>query len=139
MGRFFISVLFVAMATNFAVAQQKPFFRYAADPFEETESGATGDVRDDATPSTAQPSSSFSSYETQDEISPVHRRAMLKAKQRELLLASRQWHGHSALRPMVYANPYYTSYRPIYPVIPIAVMQVQRPYRTYNGGYYDWY
>lgn len=136
MGRFFISVLFVAMATNFAAAQQKGFFRYAADPFEETES-APADVRDEATPSPGQPSS-FSSYETQDEISPVHRRAMYKAQQRQLLLASRQWYGHSALRPMVRADPYSTSYRPIYPVMPITVMQVQRPYRTYNG-YYDWY
>jgi|GEM_PF-4135732 len=138
MGRFFISVLFVAMATNFAAAQQKPFFRYTADPFEEAETTSPA-VRDDATPAATSQPSSFSSYETQDEITPVHRRAMLKAQQRELLLASRRWHGHSALRPTVYANPYMTNYRPIYPVRPIVVMQVQRPYRTYNGGYYDWY
>lgn len=138
MARFFISVLFVVTVTNFAAAQQKGFFRYTADPFEESESVAATESSDDATSSEAS-TRSFSSYETQEEISPVHRRAMLKAQQRQLLLASRQWHGHSALRPTVYANPHMTSYRPISPVVPLTVMQVQRPYRIWNGPYYDWY
>ena len=132
MRRFFTSLLFVAIAGSFASAQQGEF-GFADDGFRGKTTTALAD-----TPEKTEKSSQFSSYEVK-ELSPRHQRARLKAQQRQLLIASRQWYGHSQSRPTVSANPYATSYTPLYPVVHVANTVTPRPYRTLNVGSYGWY
>ena len=137
MGRFVKSILLVAIASSIAAAQQEAqFVEYANDPFsvsqrnEEPQDLTTRSERDNT----------VSSYESKENLmSPVHRKAQFRSQQRQLLLASRKWYGHSQMRPVVYANPYMTSYTPFYPVVPVVTQTAQRPFRTWSGASYSWY
>lgn len=129
MGRNFISALIVAAVASMASAQDETF-RYASDSL-------PGDATE-LTDSTVDESESFQSY-NQKLVKPRVQRAKFKAEQRRLLIASRNWYGHSAARPVLAANPYATGYVPFYPVVPVAIVtQAQQPLRTYSGAY-GWY
>lgn len=128
MGRNFISILIVAAAACMASAQEESF-RYASDSLPGDATNLTDNLGD---------SESFQSY-NQKLVTPRVQRAQFKAEQRRLLIASRNWYGHSASRPVLTANPYATGYVPFYPIVPVGIVtQAQRPLRVYSGTY-GWY
>lgn len=130
MGRHFLSILLLAAAASMASAQQGTF-RYASD----TDPADTASALEEG--GTTE-SSSFSSY-SKKLITARQKRAIAKADQRRLLIASRQWYGHSLARPVIPSNPYATGYVPFYPIVPVGVvLQAERPVRTYSGAY-GWY
>lgn len=129
MRRFFMTLIFVALTTATVSAQQEGRFRYATDPFAEAPSAPSeSKPTEEAKPTES--ASSFSSFESQgtESISLVQKRAMFKAEQRQLILASRQWYGYSQSRPVVFADPYMNHY---YPIAAISHTW-QQPYRSWQ-------
>lgn len=129
MQRFFLTLILVALSTA-TVAAQEARFRYATDPFTGEDKTEETKVADPVVTESERPS--FSSYESSSPMTLVQQRALYKSQQRQMVLASRQWYGHSQSRPAVHANPYMAHY------YPIVVGQTWSPYRTWHNTF-SWY
>ena len=116
MRRFSITIVMLALAVGTATAQDSTF-RYESDPFstEEGQPAANTVAADVDSPDVDKQGSSYESYESSPTSVPslVQKKAMYRAEQRQLRIASRRWFGFSPSRPAVVGNPYMTSYRPI--------------------------
>lgn len=104
MRRISLFVVSLVMAGGFALASanaQDSVFRYAADP-------DASEAADTASTESGE-EESYNSYEAWPTSgkSLVQRKAMFRAQQREMRIASRKWHGYTASRPPVFGNPYY--------------------------------
>ena len=109
--RWLSTVLLVILCSAMASAQESAF-RFAAQPYV----GSAANSEDAPADSTeANDSSSYESYENAPAVSLLQKKAMFKAEQRLLRIASRKWYGYSQSRPVVLANPYMNHYRPLSP------------------------
>ena len=122
--------LFMIVLGSGALTAQDSTFRYASDPFA-TAAVATEDK--EAPTDATKAVESYDSYAS--EITPgksrLEQKAVYRAEQRQLRIESRRWYGHSPSRPMMLANPYMTSYSPIW------VSRMLRPSQNwYSAGWY---
>lgn len=111
--RWFFTVLCVVAAATGTVAAQESAFRFASDPFtgDTTREDGNQPVRDESE-SKESTTESYESWPTADGRDAVQKKAMFRAEQRQLRIASRRWYGFSQSRPVVAAVPYMTNYSP---------------------------
>lgn len=105
-----LATLFVFTLVVGTVNAQNTPFKFAADPFDGEQSAS------DAKTKTSAPVKGERSYESLDidGDSLRQKKAAFRAEQRQLRIASRNWNGISASRPMIMQNPYMTNSAPMW-------------------------
>jgi hypothetical protein len=128
MRRFFTTLIMIAFAAG-TVAAQDAAFRFASDPFSADEAKTTDSEKVSGQGNNpVKQATSYDSYESGSASakSLVQKKAMFRAEQRQLRIASRKWYGFSQSRPAVLAAPHMTTYNPIW---------VGRNWTPYFGWY----
>lgn len=126
--------LFMIVFGTSALAAQESTFRYASDPFAAKVVAAVTEETEQNSASDAEP---FESYETADEaiVSRLQQKAIDRAEQRRRRIEARRWYGHSQSRPLVFANPYMTTYAPMW-MNYSWVNQPWQSHRSWNSSYF---
>ena len=122
--RQFLALLTIAFLAAGSVAAYGQDFRYSSQP---TVSSADTETTE------SESGSEEASFETYDSATPqslVQKKAMFRAEQRQLRLASRRWQGYSQSRPTVVSNPYMATYG----FQPVATYRYATP--AFGAGYW---
>lgn len=93
-------------------AGQDPIFRYDSDPLPKEAANSPIKTQDSSDEEKENPKNAYESYESWPSggKSARQEKAIFRARQRELRIASRKWYGYSASRPTVYGNPHFATY-----------------------------
>ena len=130
MRQFYAALFAITLIGGAAVAQESTF-RYASDPFDTEKRSEVTSTEDVVDAAAGDFEASFESGAKSEDISLVQKKAMFRAEQRQLRIESRRWYGHSQSRPIVLANPYMTSYTPLW------IGHSWRPVRNWRSPF--WY
>ena len=128
--RWFLTVLFFVVAAFGTAQAQESAFRFASDPFsgDSAPESGTPTVREAGKYAEAATTESYKSWPNAEGRDAVQKKAMFRAEQRQLRMASRNWYGFSQSRPVVTAVPYMTDYSPLW------VGRHWQPYDSWYGS-----